>query len=125
MTHSYAVRLRAIYLALVTLVIASSSLMAQWSSLPPLPAATSWSMQTVVDNKLYVFGGVTTATTADAYVLNLNDVDAGWLPIASMPETRYGGYAAAYNGKIYIIAGGAIEGGTINARPTVLEYDPA
>lgn len=127
MTSSYAVRLRAIFLALVTLVITSTSLMAQWSNLPALPSPRSWVQQTVLNNKLYVFGGTISSavTAAEAWVLDLNDVDAGWADLTPMPESRYGGFAGVRNGKIYIVAGGAREGTTIAGRSSVLEYDPA
>ena len=126
MTRSYPVRLRAVFLALVTFVIASTTLMAQWSALPALPQNLLNTQQAVVNNKLYVFGGmlVSGATQADAYTLDLANTAAGWQQIAAMPETRALGYAAAHNGKIYIVGGVGTDNG-VSGRATVLEYNPS
>jgi N-acetylneuraminic acid mutarotase len=80
MTRTYMVRLRSAFLALVTLVIASSSLMAQWSDLPDLPETRTTTQQAIVAGKLYVFGGFNASGVSqpDAWVLDLSDVAAGW-----------------------------------------------
>lgn len=126
MTPSYSVRLRAVVLALVALVITSSSLMAQWSGLPALPEPRTWSMQTVLDGKLYVFGGMDAAgyPQTEAWVMDLANTAGGWSPIAEMPEDRGGGYATTIAGKIYIVGGVGIAS-SVEGRPTVLEYDAA
>jgi N-acetylneuraminic acid mutarotase len=124
MTPSYMMRLRAILVALAAFVIASSSLMAQWSDLPNLPSPRTWTQQAVVGTKLYVFGGFNgNVTSGDAWVLDIDNVEAGWTAISAMPETRAMGYATTVNNKIYIV-GGVGNDATRAARGTVLEYDP-
>jgi N-acetylneuraminic acid mutarotase len=126
MTHPYTVHLRAAFLALVAFVIASTSLMAQWTGLPDLPAQRIQSQQAVLNGKLYVFGGFNASSVSQstAYVLDLSNTAAGWQEIAAMPETRAIGYATAYNNKIYIVGGVGNDAGVVG-RGTVLEYDPA
>ena len=92
-----------------------------WTTSTALPAYPIGQFGTVVNNKLYVFGGWSGSYQNTVYEYSET---TGWTTKASMPTPRNHGTAAVYNGKIYVIGG---EGGQPNLQQpqNVVEmYDP-
>jgi N-acetylneuraminic acid mutarotase len=102
---------------------------AQWTNLNanlPGNIAIYQSQQVAHNGKLYMFGGrVGNSYLANAWVLDLTTSGAQWTQIEPMPSVRAGGYAAAVNGKIYIMAGLTVSGSAAIEQSSVLEFDPA
>jgi len=102
---------------------------AQWTNLNanlPGNIAIYQSQQVALNGKLYMFGGrVGNSYLANAWVLDLTTSGAQWTQIEPMPSVRAGGYAAAVNGKIYIMAGLTVSGSAAVEQSSVLEFDPA
>jgi N-acetylneuraminic acid mutarotase len=78
--------------------------------LPDLPEDRYGGAMSFTDNKLYFFGGdrpdrVTVAN--DLWVLDLNNVNAGWVSKASLPDGLSGDHisAAVVDGVIYAVGG--------------------
>ena len=102
---------------------------AQWTNLNadlPNGLYILQSQQTMLDGKLYMFGGrYGNSFLANAWVLDVSQKGSQWTQIKNMPSPRAGGYAAAINGKIYIVAGFYGSGTSTINQTVVLEYDPA
>ncbi len=124
MYHNY-LKLRNGLCTLALLCILTCTGWAQWSTLPAaLPDQLNWTQTTVLNGKLYTFGGISSQQyLAAAQVLDLANPTA-WTPIAGMANIRFGGYAAAINGKIYIVGGTSNSDQSLALATTVLEYDP-
>jgi len=89
----------------------------KWASLPDLPAGRSSHDAVVVDDKLYVVGGWCMKGSGNASTwhetalsLDLADPKATWKEFAQ-PFSRRALTAAAFNGKVYVIAGLTSKGG--------------
>lgn len=79
-----------------------------WSKGPSLPYARAAGGAGIVNNKLYYFGGADVTRNvdkSDTFMLDLNNVSAGWKHVATIPNARnhLGGIVA--NGYIYAIGG--------------------
>lgn len=122
---------RCAYLCVITLIALFSlnSSFAQWTNLNadfPNGLYILQSQQTMLDGKLYMFGGrYGNSFLANAWVLDVSQKGSQWTQIKAMPSPRAGGYAAAINGKIYIVAGFYGSGTSTINQTVVLEYDPA
>lgn len=102
----------------------------QWTKVnAPTPIVTynALATQVYLDGTLYMFGGAPglSQATAGAWSFDTKTPDAQWKTLASLPIPRVSSYAAAVNGKIYIIGGFYIANNTRVTTPEVLEYDPA
>lgn len=128
MTHLYN---RCISMCVITLIglLSLHNSSAQWTNLNanlPGNIAIYQSQQVALNGKLYMFGGrVGNSYLANAWVLDLTTSGAQWTQIEPMPSVRAGGYAAAVNGKIYIMAGLTVSGSAAVEQSSVLEFDPA
>jgi subtilisin family serine protease len=91
-----------------------------WTNLPTYPIAIMDNSSTIVDGKVYSFGGFApTGVTANAYVF---DPDAGsWSQIASLPGPRQKAEVVDIDGRIYILGGWEATATT----STLFIYDPA
>ncbi|MBI3259192.1 MAG: choice-of-anchor D domain-containing protein [Ignavibacteriae bacterium] len=111
-------------------LFALSNAYSQWTKLDaptPLVTYNALASQVYLDGTLYMFGGAPglSQATNGAWSLDTKTPGAQWKTLASMPKPRMDGYAAAVNGKIYIVGGDYINGNTRITTPEVLEYDPA
>ena len=102
-------------------------------ALPELPRTVAYPAFAVVDSRLYVLGGQekpdSTTCMNNCFVLDLNDLNAGWKELAPMPGGRMLAAAGVLDGLIYVMGGCSLapdEQG--NARRTYLKevlcYDP-
>jgi N-acetylneuraminic acid mutarotase len=129
MFNSYHGRLRGVLALALMLVLGAGHAFAQWSTLPG-PAETLQLPQSAsLNGKLYVFGGYGIppgGSTAQALKLAqvFDPATGAWKAIKSLPEARYGGYAAAINGKIYIVGGQLAQSKISDFYTSVQEYDP-
>jgi peroxiredoxin/N-acetylneuraminic acid mutarotase len=111
-----------------------------WKALAPLPGKRGAAVAVEVRGKIHVIGGVTTADGSRApfftfmgpcKVLSTNDVydpaTNTWETRKPMAVPRNHTFAAAVNGKIYVIGGRTGHGFIMSATNTdaVEEYDPA
>ena len=127
---SVANQLAAVFTLLILAVAGAS---AQWVKLDatvPSNSFNNWHMAAQLDDKLYMFGGLSVPVgstsgqfIARAWYLDLKAPNARWTALEDMPTPRAGGYAAAVNGKIYIV-GGYYSSGSVVTTPAVLEFDP-
>ncbi|MEP7218304.1 MAG: kelch repeat-containing protein [Bacteroidota bacterium] len=126
MSHAYQrIRRGGAALALL-LALGANTASAQWTALPSQTTERNWPQTTFLNGKLYVFGGV----SSTAYLNSAQSLATGatsWSAVANLPGARYGGYAAAIGGKIYIVGGQSGGGGNaaITYTPSVVVYDPA
>ncbi len=105
------------------MVVALSTTKAQWSEIPKLPVVLNWPMTAQLDGKIYVFGGVDNAASKSVYVYTPGATS--WTKLtATMPKAKFGGYAAAVNGKIYIVGGMILSGTSFATNNETYEFDP-
>ena len=105
------------------LLLAAGSLAAQWSELPSIGVDRASPGLAYLDGTLYLFGGFS-AYAHDGALTSAQALDlatGAWKPIADMPEPRANGYAAAVDGRIYLMGG--TQGPELALQ--VLRYDPA
>jgi N-acetylneuraminic acid mutarotase len=79
-----------------------------WSDGPQLPEARGAGAAAIVGRTIHYFGGMDETRTideSDHWALNLDDIDAGWVARAMVPNARNHLGAAVVNGKIYAIGG--------------------
>ncbi|MEO7960215.1 MAG: DNRLRE domain-containing protein [Ginsengibacter sp.] len=79
-----------------------------YTSLPDLPVAIASGQLEYLGGKLHYIGGTNSARTVDLsthYVLDLNNLNAGWQTKAPLPNGRNHAGSAVYNGKIYFVGG--------------------
>jgi N-acetylneuraminic acid mutarotase len=110
-----------------------------WKSLAPLPGKRGSAVAVEVDSKIYVIGGATTVEGSKdpfftffgpARVLSTNDVydpaTNTWQSRRPMAVPRNHAFAAAVNGKIYVIGGRTGHAFILSATNTdvVEEYNP-
>ncbi len=87
-----------------------------WRALPLLPECRSSHDAIVVGNRLFVVGGWSingeqTQWLSTAWMLNLDDVSAGWQPISTPPFQRRALALAHLGNRIYAIGGMNEQGG--------------
>ncbi|HEY6171991.1 MAG TPA: kelch repeat-containing protein [Candidatus Kapabacteria bacterium] len=111
------------FFVFVLMVVALSTTKAQWSEIPKLPVVLNWPMTAQLDGKIYVFGGVDNTASKSVYVYTPGATS--WTKLsATMPKAKFGGYAAAVNGKIYIVGGMILSGTSFAANNETYEFDP-
>lgn len=131
MSHAYRTVRHVMTLLALLLLVAASKGIAQWAAAPSIPQNRTAGMPVAVNGKLYLFGGspeleislfsIASGSSNTAWVLNQGG--SSWSQLAAMPDARSGGYAAALNGKIYILGGSRIVSNQIQFATSVLEYD--
>jgi N-acetylneuraminic acid mutarotase len=98
-----------------------------WSFGPPLPAPRGSGAASRVGRKIHAFGGVLPnrhTDTGDHYVMDLDNLAAGWQTAAPLPEPRNHLGAVTVGGRIYAIGGQkGHDGGRSNTR-FLHVYDP-
>jgi len=96
-----------------------------WIPRAPLPAARELpNGAAVINGKIYVPGGLTSlGPTKSLYVYTV--ASNSWTTKASMPIRSHGGAAAAIDGKLWVIATPAGEGGFYTNETRLFRYDPA
>jgi glucose/arabinose dehydrogenase len=94
-----------------------------WTDLTSKPGTPiDDSAAAAVNNKIYVFGGMTdTVPSVSGDVWEYDPVFNDWSPKAPMPQPRAGAAAVAHEGKIYVFGGFNHNQPT----PTVAVYDPS
>ncbi|AKA36093.1 PKD domain-containing protein [Flagellimonas lutaonensis] len=79
-----------------------------WSQGPALPSPIGSGAATYNNGKIHFFGGLLPDRQTDVgnhYVLDVNDIGAGWATAASLPNPRNHHGAASVNGFVYAIGG--------------------
>ncbi|WP_277228894.1 malectin domain-containing carbohydrate-binding protein [Hymenobacter sp. YC55] len=99
-----------------------------WNFGPPLPAPRGSNAAALVGRKIHAFGGVLPDRHTDAgdhYVLDVDNLAAGWQSATPLPSPRNHLAGASLGGKVYAIGGqyGHDQGRDINSLVHV--YDPA
>ncbi len=99
-----------------------------WTALPSLPQVQAAGALSLINNKLYYFGGVSTNHDVNVgynQVLDLGNLAAGWQSLAPMPIPRDHFSHVVLDGKIIAI-GGEIGHDKLHEQQTLVdEYDPA
>jgi hypothetical protein len=92
---------------------------AAWCDIPPMPFRTLFATACVLDEKMYVIGGV---QRSQLQVLEKTEDGWLWTCKADLPAPRYAAASIAHDGKIWVIGGNLEdhEGST-----SVIIYDPA
>lgn len=95
-----------------------------WAAAAPIPIPHSMSKAAAVDNNIYVPGGFNNSSFGGPlnFMQIYNSFTNTWSSGANMPAALSGSAVAAFNGKVYIIAGFTVPFPT--ATNTVYEYDP-
>lgn len=99
----------------------------QWTTMPGLPRALASGGLVTLGRNLHYFGGndENRNDAADHYVLDLDNVNAGWQVRAPLPQGRsHLGYVAL-GGKIYAVAGQHGNDEALETTASVHAYDPA
>ncbi len=95
---------------------------AQWTNRRPMRFARYGAMTAVVNNKIYVIGGLVNSNSAVSYVEEYNPALDSWITRAPMPTARGMAVCGVIDNKIYVIGG-------VRARnlpvETVEVYNPA
>lgn len=97
-----------------------------YSPMPNLPEALAAGQLRYLDGKLHYMGGAN-SSRADVgvhYVLDLNNLAAGWKSMAPVLNPTNHGGSAVYGGKIYYIGGSHHQDGNAVAQKTIEAYDP-
>jgi regulation of enolase protein 1 (concanavalin A-like superfamily) len=98
-----------------------------WSNLPSLPDARVAGGLVAIGRVLHFFGGMNTQRTADLadhWALDLDNLSAGWVSLAPMPNPRnHLGYAAV-NGIVYALGGLHVMNEETGQDAEVDAYDP-
>ncbi len=95
--------------------------------LPDLPIVISAGQLAYVNGKLHHIAGTNPSRTVDLgnhYVLDLNNLPAGWQTAASLPNPRQHAGSAVLGGLIYYIGGQNGHDGNLSTRRFVHRYDP-
>ncbi len=98
-------------------VVAFDTNSRQWSPLPSLPQGRSSHDAIVLDDRLYVVGGWamdgpdSTQWHDSAWVLNLQDAEAGWQELPAPGFQRRALALAAFDGKLFALGGMERQGG--------------
>jgi N-acetylneuraminic acid mutarotase len=99
-----------------------------WTARADMPTGR-WELSTsVVDGKIYAFGGAGPAWQALGSVEEYDPATDTWTTKSEMPTARQGLSTSVVNGKIYAIGGGvgtSATYGSVETYSTVEEYDPA
>jgi N-acetylneuraminic acid mutarotase len=99
-----------------------------YSTLPKLPIERSAGNLEYENGKLHYIGGTNLARTMDVgdhYVLDLNNLGAGWKTLAPLPNPRHHAGSTTMNGKIYIVGGQHKHDGQLTTQDDMHCYNPA
>jgi N-acetylneuraminic acid mutarotase len=99
-----------------------------YSSLPDLPIDISTGQMEYLTGKLHYIAGTNIARNQDLgihYVLDLDDLDAGWKTLAALPNPRQHAGSAVFEGKIYFIGGQSGHDSHLVTQKDVHVYDPS
>ncbi|QRR00555.1 kelch repeat-containing protein [Dyadobacter sandarakinus] len=99
-----------------------------YSKLPDLPIRIAAGQLEYVAGKLHHIAGTNAARTQDLgnhYVLDLDNLAAGWKTLAPLPTPRQHAGTAVFEGKIYYIGGQTGHDEKLATRKDVHCYDPA
>ncbi|QNF34834.1 T9SS type A sorting domain-containing protein [Adhaeribacter swui] len=94
--------------------------------LPDLPIIVAAGQMEYVNGRLHHIGGTNKARTidlSDHYVLDLDNLDAGWQKLAPLPEPRQHAGSAVFKEKIYYIGGQTGHDAKLIAKKAVHVYD--
>lgn len=98
-----------------------------WGTAPALPAPVEAGGLVAIDNVLYYFSGINANVTSNVdntWALDLNNIAAGWLARAAMPNGRnHMGYVAI-DGIAYAVGGQHLYKQTTGNDDDVHAYDP-
>jgi len=100
----------------------------KYSRLPDLPIVVAAGQLEYLDGKLHHISGTNAARTKDLgdhYVLDLNNLDAGWETLAALPTPRQHAGSAVFEGMIYYIGGQTGHDSKLTTKKDVHRYDPA
>ncbi len=91
-----------------------------WTTKSPMPTARGWHSASVLDGKIYIFGGSQDTGPGGGHVLTVEVYDPvtdTWSQKSDMPEARAAGSGSVVDGKIYLFGG-------YGGKQRVDEYDP-
>lgn len=97
-----------------------------WSTGPSLPARRASGGLALIDDRLYFFAGEDEKriNRTQHWMLDLNNLSAGWVTRASIPEARTHFGTAVVNGQIYVLGGQlGIDSGSTHLKSS-WKYDP-
>ena len=98
-----------------------------WSEGPALPNPRGSGAAVYNEGKIHFFGGLLPDRRTDVgehFVLDVNDISAGWQEAADMPDPRNHLSGASVNGKVYAIGGQFGHDGGVQDQNFLDEYDP-
>lgn len=98
-----------------------------YTRLPDLPITIAAGQLEYLNGKLHYIGGTNLARTLDLgnhYVLELNNLTAGWKTLASLPNPRHHAGSAVYGGKLYFIGGQHRHDAELVTQKDVHVFDP-
>ncbi len=98
--------------------------------LSPMPSGLGWGATVAYNNRIYVFGGLSSTETETSVTLGTTQiydpVTDSWSQGAAMPTARYLATAVEVGGKLYVMGGRTIDstgaGGPVDKNEV---YDPA
>ncbi len=99
-----------------------------YTRMPDLPVAIASGQLEYLNGVLHYMGGTNSARTLDLsthYALDLNNLPAGWITLAPLPNPRNHAGSAVFNGKIYFIGGQHGQDSKLVTQKDVDAYDPA
>jgi N-acetylneuraminic acid mutarotase len=100
-----------------------------WTTLPALPEAVAAGGAALVNGQLHYFGGIKSDSRYidydTHYVLDLNNLDAGWQAASAMPNPRDHFSTVTVAGKVYILGGEIGHDQLHDQQYEVDIYDPA
>ncbi len=99
----------------------------RYERLPDLPVTISAGQLEFLNGKLHHIGGTNASRTADLgnhYVLDLNNLGAGWVTAATLPTPRHHSGSTVYNNLIYYIGGQTAHDANLITSKEVHRYDP-
>ncbi|KPM30405.1 Cytochrome c class I [Croceitalea dokdonensis DOKDO 023] len=98
-----------------------------WYEGPPIPEPRGSGAAVFNEGKIHFFGGLLPnrfTDVGDHYVLDVNDLEAGWQNAAPLPNPRNHLSAASVNGLIYAIGGQYGHDRGVSDQNLLHEYDP-
>ena len=109
----------------LALGLASVGLAAEdtWIYRADMPTARTWAGGCVIDGKIYVIGGGTSASSVTSAVEVYDPIVDTWTKLANMPSGRCFHATCTFDGKIYVF-GGVSPGVFSTAKNNVYVYDP-
>ncbi|MBL4675692.1 MAG: DNRLRE domain-containing protein [Mucilaginibacter sp.] len=96
-----------------------------YEQLPDLPRALGAAQLKFLNGKLHFMGGADLSRNDvnSHFVLDLNNLSAGWKTAASLPSAINQSGSAVLNGKIYVVGGARGNNSSIVAQKTLQVYD--